>query len=746
MLIARIFIVVLFSATAIAQPLPRHDLRLSKIPNRWDEALPLGNGIVGALIWQKDGNLRISIDRADLWDLRPTADLDKLTFHKVREHVESNTYDEVVKLGDVPYERDPAPTKIPGAALEFDIQGLGKVQSVRLFIRTGLTQIKWNNGVTFTSFVHATRPTGWFRFEGADVVPHFSAPSYADTKNSQAGNSVEGQGLARLGYGPGKIDERENQVTYTQPGWNGFEYQVSVKWSKTKDGMEGCWAMTSNFKGQHTSAVILREQAFNRSYEKEVEETGVWWTKFWLASSISLPDSILERQWYLEQYKFACVARADTPPITLQAVWTADNGNLPPWKGDIHNDLNLQLSYWPAYSANHLEEAAGMTNWLSESRPEFQRWTKSYFEVSGLNVPGVCTLEGKPMGGWIQYSLSPTTAGWLGHHFYLQWRYSMDEKFLREKAYPWASDFLTFIKGISEAGSDGKRKLPMSSSPEFFDNSIKAWFKQTTNYDLAIIRWNLEKAAEMAAALNLPDEEKQWKEELGHWPMLALDDAGGLALAPGIPYPESHRHFSHLLGIHPLGSLQYDKPTDRKIIESSMETLMAKGTDAWVGYSYAWLGNIYARMGRGDEAAKALRTFATCFCLSNSFHANGDQCGGKHSKYTYRPFTLEGNFAFAAGIQEMLLQSHDGSIRVFPAIPESWRDVAFSDLRAEGAFLVSAQRESGKLKEVIIVSEKGGELVLADLPTYLKPSEREAKREGNKIRFTMKAGQRLTFK
>ena len=89
---------------------------------------------------------------------------------------------------------------------------------------------------------------------------------------------------------------------------------------------------------------------------------------------------------------------------------------------------------------------------------------------------------------------------------------------------------------------------------------------------------------------------------------------------------------------------------------------------------------------------------------------NGDQSGTGKSKFTYRPFTLEGNFACAAGIQEMLLQSHNGLIRIFPAIPDSWNDAAFENFRAEGAFTISATRKNGALQFLKINSEKGGYL------------------------------------
>lgn len=136
------------------------------------------------------------------------------------------------------------------------------------------------------------------------------------------------------------------------------------------------------------------------------------------------------------------------------------------------------------------------------------------------------------------------------------------------------------------------------------------------------------------------------------------------------------------------------------MITRTLRNLEAFGSDWWVGYSFSWLGNLYARAFDGDQAAAALRDFASCFVLPNTFHVNGDQCRSGKSKFTYRPFTLEGNFAFASAIQEMLIQSHAGVIRIFPAIPGDWQDVAFHRLRTEGGFLVTARMENGELTEL----------------------------------------------
>jgi alpha-L-fucosidase 2 len=186
-----------------------------------------------------------------------------------------------------------------------------------------------------------------------------------------------------------------------------------------------------------------------------------------------------------------------------------------------------------------------------------------------------------------------------------------------------------------------------------------------------------------------------------------------MMFAPGKPYDESHRHFSSVMAIHPLGLIKWeDGPAAQTIIKNSIRALDSVGPSLWCGYSYSWLANLKARAKDGDGAARALEIFSKAFCLKNSFHVNGDQTKSGYSTFTYRPFTLEGNFAFAAGLQEMLLQSYAGFIEVFPAVPGEWKDISFNTLRAEGGFLVSGKKANGNIVEIKISTDNGGTAVL----------------------------------
>ena len=714
----------------ISVSLSPNDLHFDQLASSWDEGIPLGNGMLGALIWRKGAKLRFSLDRADLWDLRPMEHLNipEWKYRWVYEQWKNENYSAVQEKFDIPYDALPAPSKISGAALEFDISALGAIESVHLYLNEAVCVVKWKNGARLRTFVHATQALGWYEFSGIkdDVPCELIAPPYHLGQENQGDNVVGGQGLGRLGYPAGKMTQSQTassseqignpetktvkNLHYEQEGWGGFRYEVGVCCQTSGGVHKGVWSICSHFP----QTTIETNEAANAAQALQADDCGgfashqKWWAQFWAKSRIQLPDALLQKQWYLEQYKFGSSARAGAPPISLQAVWTADNGKLPPWKGDFHCDLNTQLSYWPAYSANHLEEEYAFLDWLWQRRPVFEEYTQKFYDAQGLNAPGVMTLEGRPMGGWIQYSFGPTVSAWLAQHFYLHWRYSMDRKFLEQRAYPWIRDTAIYLEEIAVVDAAGQLQLPISASPETNDNSQAAWFGQTTNFDLALILWTYEKATELANELERQDDAARWQALLKRWPDLASDPETGLLIAPNVPYRESHRHFSHQLGFHPLALQKFCNPAEQILIQNTIATLDHIGSDYWTGYSFSWLANLKARTFDGEGAVQALRIFARHFCLPNSFHANGDQSGKGYSKLTYRPFTLEGNFAFAAGVQELLLQSHNGCIKIFPALPDDWADVSFEQLRAEGAFLVSAQKKQGKVTQLRIEAEQGG--------------------------------------
>lgn len=705
------------------------DLIYECLADSWDEAVPLGNAELGQLVWQKDGKLRFSLDHYDLWDLRPTEEfLDSTRFRYkwLQEQVRKGNEQAIWDMSDATYSDKPAPAKIPCAALEFPLDRLGEAVSVRLYLKNALCRVEWENGASLETFVSASSHVGWFVFkdiDDSDFRPELKTPMYSQPSDADK-DLPDMLDLMHLGYQQGAVVEGDDIITYHQEGWGDFSYDVAVRWKRIGSTLTGAWCVSTSMND--IDAVKEVDAAIGRGMMRDYEAHNGYWDGFWQASSVQVPDPVIQRQYDNEMYKLGSASRKGSRPISLQAVWTADNGLLPPWKGDYHNDLNTQLSYWPVYIGNHLSEGEAFLDYLWDNMDAFREYARDFFEVDGLMVPGVCTLDGRQMGGWPQYSFSPTVAAWVAQHFYLHWKYSADDVFLRERAYPFMSQVTLALEQISFINGDGHRVLPLSTSPEIYNNSLDAWFKSMTNYDLSLMRFAFGAASEMAEALGLDDEAARWTARLDEMQQLDTQD-DALTFAHGFPYNESHRHFSHAMSIFPLGLLDWsDGEESRRIIKTTIAYLDEYGPDWWTGYSYSWLANMKARAMDGDGAAEALRTFAECFCLKNTFHVNGDQTGSGKSRFTYKPFTLEGNFAFASGLQEMLLQSQTGVIRLFPAVPSSWKDVSFEGLRARGAFIVSAKMEGGRLTSVRVFSEKGGRFAV-EVPGQDEPVVVESK-------------------
>jgi len=292
---------------------------------------------------------------------------------------------------------------------------------------------------------------------------------------------------------------------------------------------------------------------------------------------------------------------------------------------------------------------------------------------------------------------------------------------------------------------NNKAKLLLSSSPEYNDNSVKAWFDSFTNYDLALIKSFYDFGTEVSATA-YDRKPREWLGVEMTLPELDVNETG-LTVAPGHNLDASHRHMSPYMAIYPLCLLDIDDDKEKIIIENSLKQIESKGTSQWCGYSFSWMACIYARARLAEKAVKQLQIFATNFCSPNSFHLNGDQKGGQYSSFTYRPFTLEGNFAFAQGIHELLLQTRNGVIEIFPAIPGSWKNVSFKTLRAEGAFLISAEKENGVPSQVSITAEQGGNLKIKKpfKTFYITNLQKKYTLENEILEIGLKKGETITI-
>lgn len=727
-------------------------LELKSPINRWDEGIPIGNGLMGALLWGGANTLNISLDRADLWDTRvPEAFASPdfnyaamINWKKAGDHASH------VKLFDVPYDTVAYPTKLPAGRLVLTFAPDTSLTDFRLNLVSGDVSIWHSRPAGGTASAMGSLTAAFDQSRAVFVLTGLPAkPALTLTTPG---------GVSKLGYPAAESGTDDTSAWFLQQTVSDGAYAVAATFVRSQPLHTGqpfrssvaIAIVTSRESPDPLAEAKRRSASAADAYRSQFTTSARAHVRDFNTSSITLPDPDLQRQYDLCKHLYLSGSRPDAPPLALQGVWTADEGGLPPWKGDYHHDLNTQTTYL-AYHATGLDDC-GMSfiNQLNGLRPRFQRFAREFYAAPGLIVPGVMGIDGAPLGGWGQYSLSPMHTAWLAQTFYLHWKYTADDAFARDVAYPWCHDALVAIESLLKPDADGTLKLPLSTSPEIHDNSPQAWLKPNSNYDQALLMFlysavaELSDAAARAGATDI-DSGSAIRARAAKLGALDVDPTTNtLTFAKGEPYNQSHRHFSHAMAIHPLGLLTIEgSDADRAIINATLDELEKQGTKAWVGYSFSWCSAMCARAGRAEQALKYLELFTHNFTSRNGFHLNGDQSGQGYSGFTYRPFTLEGNFLAMHAVHEMLLQSWGGRLRIFPAVSTRWSDVSFTDLRAEGGYRVSAGRRGGVTREVTITASRQGTLRLRDPFGGKGEWNSTPRRDGSDLLFECAAGSTL---
>jgi alpha-L-fucosidase 2 len=725
-----------FPSFALAQAGPRAELRLRAPIRTWDEAIPLGNGLMGGLLWGEGGRINLSLDRGDLWDLRPAAPFgsDGYRWADMIRLVRERKSDSLRIRFDDPYDNIAYPTKLPGGRVVFTLNG----RSVESFAL--------NLARAEGSVAYGTRGMQGF-FSAVDSVAVFRVSDLAAVTIVRPGS------LDKLGYGAASFggDSARGQHTQwmVQRAANNLTYAVVVGTQQHDSTTLVAVTIATSADGADPVSVARRrtERALTTRYATALRTHEQWWQRYWATtSSVTVPDTALQSQLDFVQYLYGAGARRGTPPIPLQGVWTADGASLPPWKGDLHNDLNTQTTYLAAHAAGADDAMLGWLDYNWRLLPAYRRFAREFYGVEGAAIPGVMALDGSPLGGWGQYSLSPTMGLWVAQSFYLHWSYTRDATFLRERAYPFVAALGRATRSLLVRDLFGRLRLPLSTSPEIFDNSMRAWLPSMSNFDLSLLHWVYGALDDMALALGDRAAAGQWRATARRLTPLVVDSTtGALPFAAGLPYNASHRHFSHAMAIHPLGLLTIDQSSDTAVVQRTLDELARYGSGQWVGYSFAWYSAMLARAGRGDEALTQLERYRRAFILRNGFHANGDQSGTGLSDFRYRPVTLEGNFLALNAVHEMLLQSWGGVVRVFPAVSDRWRTVSFRALRAEGGFRVSATRIEGGTTRVVVESRVPATLRLRDPfgGREVRWNRSGVRRDGRDYLVRMRGGERL---
>lgn len=670
----------------------KYGLNFKKSITRWDEALPLGNGCIGSLIYGA-GPIIFSVDRIDLWDERqnPTIMTKEYNYENLVKYAtgDDKAWQEKIRIFESAH--TDYPSKLSAGRILFDFGKSTENIDSKLDISTAEAQLSINGNddkKVIKSFICATENVGVVKVEG-DFKLEVIAPKYFCAQHEKA-----------LGYPETENYEEDEYFYYIQKTCTDYSFGVFVLVKDCDDHKEVYYTVTTTDESK--DIVSYAKDKLKSLSEKGCDTLFLshkkWWKKYWQKSTVEICDEEIERLYYRSWYLFASTSRENGYPMPLQGVWTADEDSIPPWHGDYHHDTNTQLSYQGYLKANRIREGKVFVDYIWNLRNTFKKFAKDFYGIDGYIIPGTSTLKGQAVGGWVQFSLSPTLTIWVAQSFVDYYLYTDDKKFLKNVLYP-------FLCGVGKAirqllvEEDGKLRLRLSTSPEIYEEKQENFLRPNTNFDLSLLIYLYSNLSKFSKELG--KDSLEYDEVLNKLDDIAITDEGVIMLNKDQVLPFSHRHFSHLMCLYPLHIINYDTELNKKIYEQSMLQIEQLGTGWWVGFSFPVCAQLYAMMYNGNAASEKLKVFEKAFVSQNGFHLNGDFKNLGYSQWHYRPFTLEALFAYCDALQEMLLQDHKGYVEIFPSIPDDWKEKCeFKDLRVRGNILVSASMKNSRVTKI----------------------------------------------